>query len=218
MIIAFFYTANIVTVALWASLLFFILLVLLSYLEVKRLSPYLFLGLLLWVSVLKSGVHATLAGVVVAMFIPMTGKTEKDQSPLYFLEHGLHPWIVYIILPVFAFLNAGVSLQGVNLETLASPISLGIICGLVIGKPLGAFLFSWLSIKLGQAKLPDNANYTQLLGVTMLAGIGFTMSLFIGTLAFDNPDNLSLVRLGVIVGSLVSGIFGALVLNKTLSK
>ena len=222
LIIAFFYTANIVTVALWASLLFFILLVLLSYFDVRRLSPYLFVGLLLWVSLLKSGVHATLAGVVVAMFIPMKGEVEddsdEDHCPLHFLEHGLHPWIVFVILPVFAFLNAGVSLQGVTLDTLASPISLGIVGGLVVGKPLGAFLFSYLAVHFGYAKLPENVNYAQLLGVTMLAGIGFTMSLFIGTLAFEDQDSLSLVRLGVIVGSLISGILGVLVLNKKLDK
>jgi NhaA family Na+:H+ antiporter len=180
---------------------------------VTRYAPYMLVGIVLWVCVLKSGVHATLAGVVLAMAIPIRSKNDPQRSPLRELEHALHPWVAYMIMPVFAFANAGVPLAGFRLADLLKPLTLGITLGLFVGKQLGLFLFSRLAVALGFAEMPAGLGWLQLYGASLLAGIGFTMSLFIGTLAFPEVDAAAGVRIGVIAGSLLSGICGYLILR-----
>jgi NhaA family Na+:H+ antiporter len=167
----------------------------------------------LWVAVLKSGVHATLAGVVLAMAIPLTGKTDRDPSPLRHLEHELHPWVAFAILPIFAFANAGVSFAGMSFADLFHPIPLGIIGGLFIGKQIGVFGAVYGMVRLGLAKPPEGASWLQIYAVSLLCGIGFTMSLFIGTLAFTDPEFAAPIRLGVLGGSLLSAVVGFVVLR-----
>jgi len=174
---------------------------------VTSLTVYLIVGLLLWFFVLKSGIHATLAGVALAFFIPNV-KDSHGHSPLHRLEKGLHAWVAFGILPIFAFANAGVSFEGMTLSVLWEPVPLGIVLGLFLGKQLGVFGFTWLMIKLGFAELPDRATWLTLYGVSILCGVGFTMSLFIGGLAFSEPEYMNQVRLGVLVGSFVAGIVG----------
>ena len=179
-------------------------------------APYILLGIILWIAVLKSGVHATLAGIVLGMFIPLKGLEGSDSSPLRELEHALHPWVAYLVLPVFAFANAGVSLQGLSMDSILAPIPLGIALGLFIGKQVGVFGFSWIAIKFGLAELPDRVRWSGLYGVALLTGVGFTMSLFIGSLAFEETGNIEYAvddRLGIILGSALSAIFGYLVLR-----
>ena len=184
---------------------------------VTRLAPYLLTGVVIWICVLKSGVHATLAGVVVAFAIPLASRNEGEPTLLEQLEESLHPWIAFGVLPLFAFANAGVSLQGLSLAKLLEPVPLGIALGLFIGKPLGIFGVSWLAIKSGLAARPEGASWAQLLGVGMLGGIGFTMSLFIGTLAFNEAAKAAQLRLGVLAGSLLSAAAGYLLLRFTAS-
>ena len=181
---------------------------------VRRLAPYLLLGALLWVSVLKSGVHATLAGVVLAMFIPIRSAGEADAArPSIRLEHAIKPWTVWVIMPVFAFANAGLPLAGLSLASLLQPVSLGIAAGLFLGKQIGILLGAGLLIVLGIAAMPAGGSWRQLHGVAILGGIGFTMSLFIGTLAFHDDAHDTQVKLGVLAGSLLSAIVGYLVLR-----
>ncbi|NNC37956.1 MAG: Na+/H+ antiporter NhaA [Hyphomonadaceae bacterium] len=175
---------------------------------VMRITPYALIGLFVWACVLKSGVHATLAGVITALAIPLKHKDPRLSSPLHRAEHGLHIWVAYLILPLFAFANAGVSLQGITLADVLAPLPLGIALGLFLGKQIGVFGFSWLAVKLGLAKLPSGANWCQLYAIACLTGVGFTMSLFIGTLAFDGDETLNAVRLGVLMGSIASGVLG----------
>lgn len=217
-IIALFYTADLNLASLGLAGAGVALLVLANRMGVRSVPVYLAIGLFMWVCVLKSGVHATLAGVATALAIPMTGTTPDDPSPLKKLEHELHPLVAYLILPVFAFANAGVSLQGVTLKSLTEPITLGIGCGLVFGKAIGVFGASWLAVKAGWTRLPDNTNWSGLFGVALLCGIGFTMSLFIGTLAWEaNAAQYAVsVRLGVLGGSIVSAILGYLWLRAVL--
>lgn len=217
-IIALFYTADLNLTSLGLAGIGVALLVLANRLGVKAVPVYLAIGLFMWVCVLKSGVHATLAGVATALAIPMTGATEDDPSPLKKLEHELHPLVAYFILPVFAFANAGVSLHGVTLSAFAEPITLGIACGLIFGKPIGVFLASWIAVKAGWTRLPENTSWSALFGATLLCGIGFTMSLFIGTLAWEaNAAQYAVsVRLGVLGGSIVSAILGYLWLRAVL--
>jgi NhaA family Na+:H+ antiporter len=181
---------------------------------VMRIDIYLVIGALLWLCVLKSGVHATLAGVVTAFFIPMRGN--KGGTPLERLEHGLHRWIAFVVLPMFAFANAGVSLAGLTPSALLAPVPLGIAAGLVVGKAVGVFGASWLMIRLGWAPRPAGADWQQFFGVCVLCGIGFTMSLFIGGLAFQGFGSAyeTQVKLGVLAGSLVSGGLGAALLTR----
>ncbi|MDP4025319.1 Na+/H+ antiporter NhaA [Methylobacterium sp. NEAU 140] len=182
---------------------------------VTRLSPYLALGLVLWVAVLRSGVHATVAGVALALTIPIRpspGRPEDVRSPLHRLEHALTPWIAYGVVPVFGFANAGVTLTGLGPEALLHPVTLGIAAGLFVGKQVGVFASLRLAVALGVAKRPAGAGWGQVYGVAVLCGIGFTMSLFIGGLAFPSPGNEAAVKLGVLAGSLLSGLVGALVL------
>jgi len=178
---------------------------------VTSLTVYLIIGIVLWFFVLKSGIHATLAGVALAFFIP--NKDSHGHSPLHRLEKALHPWVAFGILPIFAFANAGVSFEGMTLSVLWAPVPLGIVLGLFLGKQLGVFGFTWLMIKLGFAELPDRATWLTIYGVSILCGVGFTMSLFIGGLAFtEQPEYMDQVRLGVLVGSFVSAIVGYLIL------
>jgi NhaA family Na+:H+ antiporter len=220
-IIAFFYTDNLSITALLVAIPVAIGLFILNRKRISNRSPYIWLGVILWIAVLKSGVHATLAGIVLGMFIPLeSGKGETTSSPLRELEHALHPWVAYLVLPVFAFANAGISVQGLSLDSILAPVPLGIALGLFVGKQIGVFSFSWLAIKLGFAELPERVGWKGLYGVALLTGIGFTMSLFIGSLAFEETGNTEYVvddRLGIILGSGLSAICGYLVLRFTKS-
>jgi len=182
---------------------------------VRQIAPYALVGLIIWVGVLKSGVHATLAGVLVALTVPMRDKV--GDSPLERVEHGLYPWVSYFIMPVFAFANAGVSLSGLSFAHLLAPLPLGIALGLFVGKQLGVMSFTWISVRSGLCRLPDGVSWAQTYGVACLTGIGFTMSLFIGTLAFDTAEQLNAVRLGVLMASTLSAVLGVLVLRRTLA-
>ncbi|ABC20933.1 Na+/H+ antiporter NhaA [Rhodospirillum rubrum] len=221
LIIAFFYTASLSPLALLLAAACLALLIGLNLSGQRRLWPYLLIGVVLWVCVLKSGVHATLAGVVLALTIPLGATDDESASadkPLERLEHGLHPWVTYAILPLFAFANAGVSLAGLPPSALLAPVPLGIVLGLFLGKQIGVFGFSWLAIRSGLAPMPQGARWRDLYGVALITGVGFTMSLFIGTLAFETSDPLAAdfgteVRLGVLSGSLLSGVIGYLVLR-----
>lgn len=215
-IIAAFYTTDLSLVWLAAGLATLAGLAVLNRMGVEKLPVYLILGAALWFFVLKSGVHATLAGVALALTIPLRtspGRPDDPQSPLHVLEHALHPWVAYLIVPVFGFANAGVSLTGINVAALLAPVPLGIAAGLFLGKQIGVFLTTWLAVKLDWADCPENASWTQVYGVSLLCGIGFTMSLFIGLLAFPTSETLqSEVKIGVLMGSLLSALTGTLVL------
>ena len=214
LIIAIFYTGNLSTGALAFAALFIAGLAILNARGVLRIGPYAALGVCLWVSVLQSGVHATLAGVVLALFIPLkvSGMAEHKRPAIH-LEHALKPWSAWFIMPVFAFANAGLPLAGLSLASLIEPVPLGIVAGLFLGKQLGIVLGAGLLIALGFSALPAGATWRQLYGVSILGGIGFTMSLFIGTLAFSDASHESQVRLGVLVGSLLSALVGYAVLR-----
>ena len=218
-IIALFYTDQLSTLALIISGCMLTILFVLNKKNVTSTSPYIFIGVVLWIAVLKSGVHATLAGVILAFFIPIKGEGD-DPSPLKSLEHNLHSTVAFIVLPVFAFANAGMSFVDVGITQIMSPVPIGIILGLVIGKQFGVFGFCFIAIKLGFAKLPANVNWTLLYGVALLCGVGFTMSLFIGSLAFEQTSSSVLYqdRLGIVIGSLISGILGYLVISRALKK
>ncbi len=207
LIIALFYSKDLSTASLGLAAGTLVILGLMNRLGVRDIIAYLLVGLALWVFVLKSGVHATLAGVVLAFGIPYGGKS----SPAYKLEKAMHGWVSFLILPVFAFANAGVNLEGLRLADLGKPVTLGVILGLVLGKQIGVFVFSWLAVTLGFAKRPQGANWAQVYGVATLCGVGFTMSLFIGSLAFEhlpNPELLTANRLGILVGSAIAGLLG----------
>ncbi|WP_145567572.1 Na+/H+ antiporter NhaA [Yersinia aleksiciae] len=215
-IIALFYTHEVSVQALGIAAAAIALLGYMNWRGVGKTSAYLLVGLVLWVCILKSGVHATLAGVIVGFMIPL--HTKDKRSPSESLEQGLHPWVAYLILPLFAFANAGVSLQGVSFSGLTSLLPLGIASGLFIGKPLGIFIFSWLAVKLGIAKLPDAINFKQIFAVSVLCGIGFTMSIFIASLAFEGAD-LALTtysKLGILLGSTAAAIVGYSLLRLAL--
>ena len=187
-------------------------LILLNLFGVRRVGPYLLVGLLTWVFVLKSGVHATLAGVVTGLAIPMRPRESDGQSPLHHLEHGLHPWVAFGILPLFAFANAGVSLEGLTPAALLEPVPLGIALGLFFGKQIGVFLFTWAAVATRLVTRPAQATWTQIYGVSCICGIGFTMSLFIGSLAYDGEAMADQVRLGVLAGSIASALLGSMIL------
>ena len=210
-IIALFYTSNLSIFALLVAVGLLFALFALNRLGVTRLAPYMIIGVLLWLAVLKSGVHATLAGVALAFAIPLESKNGERIIPR--LENSLHPYVTFLILPLFAFANAGLSLQGLHLSNLLDPLPFGISAGLVLGKPIGIMLMVLLVVKFGFAKLPEGSNWLQILGVSCLAGIGFTMSLFIGMLGFSDPFLLSEIRLGVLTGSMISAILGLLILS-----
>lgn len=216
-IIAIFYTENLSVASLGLGFIGFFGLVVINRLGIKSITPYALIGLFIWVCVLKSGVHATLAGVLVALTIPIHGKKEGDQSPLHHLEHALHPWVAYMVLPIFAFANAGVSMAGLSIEDLTAKVPLGIALGLFFGNQFMIFTLSFLAVKLGISKMPEGVRWVHIYGTGCLAGIGFTMSLFIGTLAFSDPDLVNQVRLGVLMGSFASAVWGFLILKFTLT-
>jgi len=210
-IISCFYSANFSLVFFLLSLLVLLMLTLLNVFSVRSLIPYILLGLCLWVFLLKSGVHPTIAGVLFALTIP--ANSDPEHSLLHKLNNALHPWVAFVIMPLFALANAGFSLHELTRENLAKDIVFGITLGLFFGKQVGVFLFSWVLIKAKLAKLPLHCTWLELYGVALLCGIGFTMSLFLGTLSFANESvYLAEVRLGVILGSLLSGLFGAIIL------
>lgn len=214
-IIALFYSSDLSMMALASAFVATLVLVGMNMRKVTNIAAYIVVGLVLWFSVLQSGVHATLAGVVLGFAIPLKGKTEDAPSPLKKLEHALHPYVSYLILPIFAFANAGVSLDGVSLASLTEMLPLGIALGLLIGKPLGIFTFSWAAVKLGIAKMPARVTFPQIFGVSLLCGIGFTMSIFISSLAFVgvNGEFVTFSRLGILIGSTLSAVIGYLVLH-----
>jgi len=214
-IIAVFYTQDLSLTSLGLAALGIVVLACFNLFGVRRMASYVLVGLAVWVCVLKSGVHATLAGVAVAFFIPLRAETEDGPSPLEHLEHILHPWVAFAILPFFAFANAGVSLEGLTFASLLSPVPLGIAAGLFIGKQIGVFGFSYGAVRLGLARMPQGVSWLQIYGLSFLTGIGFTMSLFIGTLAFDDLEHATGVRLGVLLGSLLSAVGGYLLLSFT---
>lgn len=212
-IIAFFYTNDLSIVSLGVAAASIVALALLNLCGVRKTSVYLLVGMVLWVAVLKSGVHATLAGVIVGLFIPL--KKQDGHSPSIELAHGLHPWVSWLILPLFAFANAGVSLTGVSVDGLFSMVPLGIILGLLVGKPLGITLICWLSVKLKIAVLPENTKMVDIAAVGVLCGIGFTMSIFIASLAFDaaHEEMVTLAKLGILSGSVLSAVVGYILLR-----
>jgi Na+:H+ antiporter, NhaA family len=212
-IIALFYTAELSIAMIFLAGVAIAVLTALNLQKVTRIAPYVIVGVILWVFVLKSGVHATLAGVAIAFAVPLKTTDAQGHAPLHQLEHSLHPWVAFGVLPIFAFANAGVSFTGVTLPELAEPLPLGIAAGLFVGKLVGVFGASATLVRLGLARLPEGASWLQLIGVAALCGVGFTMSLFIGSLAFEGPDYSTPLRLGVIAGSILSGVTGYLLLR-----
>ena len=219
-VIAIFFSHEMSTPALIVASLAIITLFTMNRYKVVSMIHYLIVGLILWASVLKSGVHATLAGVIIGFAIPLRGK--NGETPLYHLEHILAPWCSFVILPLFAFANAGVSFDGMSLEKLTSPVPLGIAFGLFIGKPVGVFLFSYVAVLFRLAGLPQGVNFKQIFAIAVLCGIGFTMSVFIAGLAFgaDNNSNnmLPLAQLGILIGTNLSAVLGYILLKATTNK
>lgn len=216
-VIALFYTAQLSMFSLMAAAVFIVGLACLNRFGVMRPAAYFVIGIPLWIAVLKSGVHATLAGVVLAMFIPLRvpGNAQSSESPLRQLEHSLHPWVAFGVLPIFAFANAGVAITGLSLADVLHSVPMGIVTGLLFGKQIGVLAMSWLAVRLGLATLPEGVGRVQFYGTALLCGIGFTMSLFIASLAFEqgSADFLGLERLGILIGSILSGILGYAVIR-----
>lgn len=221
-IIALFYSGDLSVTALVTSAICLAILTIMNRKGVSSVSPYIWVGIIMWIAVLKSGVHATLAGIALAGFIPMRSNVEEGRSPLKELESDLHHVVAFAILPVFAFANAGVSFQNIDLEYLLHPVPIGIALGLFLGKQLGVFGICWLVIKLGFAKLPTGSSWGSFYGISVLCGIGFTMSMFIGSLAFESSGmDMQIIfddRLGTIIGSLASALLAFIVLHMTLPK
>lgn len=217
-IIAIFYTVNISVISLVVSAFCILILFWLNRRNILSISIYIVIGMIMWASLLKSGVHATLSGVILAAFIPMQSRIDSNYSPLKSLENDLHSIVAYFILPLFAFANAGINLTGIGIQHLLHSVPLGIALGLFLGKQFGIFFFCWITIKLGLANLPRDISWTSLYGVAALCGIGFTMSLFIGSLAFEETG-VNIIfdeRLGILIGSLLSGTLGYLILRLSL--
>tara|TARA_B110001452_G_scaffold80457_1_gene65803 strand:- start:1044 stop:2216 length:1173 start_codon:yes stop_codon:yes gene_type:complete len=218
LIIAFFYSGDLSISYLSLILISYIILLILNKFGVKKFIPYLIVGFCMWFFTYKSGIHATIAGVLLASTIPHRIKN-KDFSLLVKIEHAISPYVAFMIMPLFAFANAGVSLEGLTLSSLLLPVPLGILCGLFFGKQVGVMLFSYVSVKLKIAQMPDNSTWLSLYGVSILTGIGFTMSLFVGNLAFvDNTQYMDGVKIGVLAGSLLSTLFGYFILSFTSKK
>ena len=212
LIIAFFYSGDLSVPYLSLILISYILLLILNKFSIKMFTPYLLIGLCMWYFTYKSGIHATIAGVLLASTIPHRLK-ERDYSLLVKIEHGISPYVAFMIMPIFAFANAGVNLEGLSLSSLLSPVPLGILLGLFFGKQIGVLLFSYVSVKLKFADMPNNSNWLSVYGVSILTGIGFTMSLFVGNLAFiENTEYIDGVKIGVLSGSLLSTVFGYIIL------
>lgn len=221
LIIAFFYTAELSTLSIGIAAASLTTLFVMNRMNVAIKSAYILVGIILWVSVLKSGVHATLAGVALAFMIPLSSEDKKGHtfSMLKEMEHDLHKWVAFMILPLFAFVNAGVDLKGISPAEMAGPVPLGIMLGLFIGKQVGVFGFSWVAIKMGVASLPKESNWTLLYGVSVLTGIGFTMSLFVDTLAYNDTQIYHYAdKLAILLGSFLSAIVGYLILRFAKSK
>ncbi|MFW2178354.1 MULTISPECIES: Na+/H+ antiporter NhaA [unclassified Moraxella] len=217
LIIALFYSTGLNMTALGVAGAMLVVLFIMNRLNVTRMSAYTLVGLVLWVAMLKSGIHATIAGVLLAMFIPMTDLANPTESPLEDLEHDLQETVNFMILPIFAFANAGIYLGGSGLSSLTHSVPMGIALGLLFGKPIGVMLLSWIGVKSGLASLPAGVNWKQVFGVAVLCGIGFTMSLFIGGLAFAGlTDKVFDERVGIVLGSLLAGVVGYIWLNKVL--
>ncbi len=216
-IIALFYTSELSTTSLAISALGIVALAALNRGGVLRVAPYILVGAFVWLFLLKSGVHATLAGVVTALFIPNVRPYGRRHTVLIATEHGLKQWVMLGIMPLFAFANAGVNLVSLSPSDLFGPVSLGIALGLFVGKQLGVLTFVWIAVRTGLASLPKNVTWQQMHGAALLAGIGFTMSLFIGTLAFTSPEHAAAVRIGVLSGSILSGLAGFAVLRRSLT-
>jgi len=218
-VIALFYSGTLSSVSLLLAAACLVALVAMNRLGVVKLGPYMIVGLILWVCVLKSGVHATLAGVALALCIPLRTRN-AETSPLLSLEHALHPWVAYAILPIFAFANAGVSLAGMSADSFTHPVPMGIAVGLLLGKTVGVFGLTWLAVKLRMAALPEGAGWGQILGVAILCGIGFTMSLFVGSLAFapGSSDYAGMDRMGILTGSFFAAVIGYAVIAMTSRK
>jgi Na+:H+ antiporter, NhaA family len=215
-VIALFYSGGLALPMLAAAAACLVVLAILNASGVRKLWPYLLIGLPLWFFVLKSGVHATVAGVALAVFIPLGAGAEDEHTPLHRLEHGLAPWVAFVIVPIFGFANAGVPFTGVTMQTLTHPVTLGVAAGLYIGKQIGVFAAARLAVALGLAARPLGARWVQIYGVAQICGIGFTMSLFIGMLAFPVSEALiNETKIGVLAGSLLSALSGALVLIAT---
>ena len=218
LIIAFFYSGDLNVSYLSLILISYIFLLILNKYGVKKFFPYLIIGIFMWFFTYKSGIHATIAGVLLASTIPHRIKN-KDFSLLIKIEHSISPYVAYMIMPLFAFANAGVSLTGLTFNSLMLPVPLGIVLGLFFGKQIGVMLFSYLSVKLKIAQMPDSSNWVSLYGVSILTGIGFTMSLFVGNLAFaENTQYIDGVKIGVLTGSLLSTICGYFLLLLTSKK
>ncbi len=219
LIIALFYTDHISMMALVISVICFVLLLAMNLRGVNRMSFYVVVGIIMWIAVLKSGVHATIAGVIVGMLIPLRVKGINGQSMLKSAEHSLHSWVAFIILPIFAFSNAGIKFDGITVEQLYDPVPLGIALGLFAGKQIGIFTLSFILIKIGLVKKPEGSTWMQFYAICIMCGIGFTMSLFIGGLAYENSQFLMTeTKLGVIIGSIASGILACIVLSISLKK
>ncbi len=221
LIIAFFYTSELSTMSITIAAIALMVLFIMNRMHVAIKSAYIVVGIILWVSVLKSGVHATLAGVALAFMIPLSSKDKEGNhfSMAKEMEYDLHNWVAYMILPLFAFVNAGVDLQGISIEEMAGPVPLGIMLGLFIGKQVGVFGFSWLAIKMGLASLPQGSNWTLMYGVSVLTGIGFTMSLFVDTLAYNDTQIYHYAdKLAILLGSFLSAIVGYLILHLKTAK
>ncbi len=219
-IIALFYSAELSTLSLVIGAIGLCVLFIFNRLKVRSTGMYIIVGIIIWAAVLKSGVHATLAGFAMALFIPLEEKNRSGQKMLYHLEHKLHPWVAFSILPIFAFANAGVQLIGTTSEQMFNTIVVGVALGLFVGKQIGIFGACYLAVKLGLAKLPKGVTIQQLYGASILCGIGFTMSLFIGSLAFEtaDPSYLNSVKVGVLFGSIVSAILGGIVISRSAKK
>ncbi|WP_415309264.1 Na+/H+ antiporter NhaA [Candidatus Pelagibacter sp. Uisw_099_02] len=218
LIIAFFYSGDLSISYLSLILISYIFLLILNKYGVKKFLPYLIIGSFMWYFTYKSGIHATIAGVLLASTIPHRSK-ERDFSLLIKLEHAISPYVAFLIMPIFAFANAGVSLEGLSVMSLLQPVPLGILLGLFLGKQVGVMIFSYVAVRIGFAQMPDNSSWLSLYGVSILTGIGFTMSLFVGNLAFvENIQYIDGVKIGVLAGSLLSTIFGYFILLLTSKK
>lgn len=217
-IIAIFYSQDIAHNSLVVASVAIVILFIFNRLELENKTPYILVSIVVWAAVLKSGVHATLAGFIVAWFIPIA--RDHDKSMSYQIEHGLHPWIAFFVLPLFAFANAGVGLTGASIDELFTPISIGIVGGLFIGKQLGIFAACFIAVKLRLCRLPKDATWSQLYGVCLLCGVGFTMSLFIGSLAFEEQGLAyqTQVKVGVLLGSLISALAGTWMIRASSNK
>lgn len=221
LIIAFFYTSSLSLSSLFFALICIIILIIMNKMQITRVSVYALIGLLLWVFVLKSGVHATLAGIILAFTIPLNviNHKRKRVSPVKSLQHYIHFWVAFYILPIFAFVNAGIDLRTLEISQVFNPVSLGIILGLFLGKQIGVFLFVYLAVKFNFAKLPKYTSWTQVYGISVLTGIGFTMSLFVDSLAFEDSSMFAYTdKLAILIGSILSGLFGYFILLRSKGK